>query len=117
MRSRAKATRPRSDAEKERTKDAFKEFLDQLVHQTGKPVSNDVETNIKYWMGEIDKKLTAQLNEIWYAPPTMVISPIKPLRGGIPIELSAAIKKKIVKSGITRSKPPYSEISRVCRRS
>ena len=31
-------------------------------------VSKDVETNIKAWIGEIDKKLSAQLNEIMHDP-------------------------------------------------
>src|SRR5437764_210828 len=31
-------------------------------------VSKDVETNIKYWIGEIDKKLSSQLNEILHHP-------------------------------------------------
>jgi type VI secretion system protein ImpC len=60
-------TRPRSEVEKERTKDAFKEFVSHLV-QPGQVVSKDVETNIKYWIGEIDKKLSAQLNEIMHHP-------------------------------------------------
>jgi type VI secretion system protein ImpC len=35
--------------------------LDQIV-------SRDVETNIKYWIAEIDKKLSAQLNEVMHHP-------------------------------------------------
>ena len=42
---------------------------------------------------------------------------LKEKLGGIPIELSAAIRNTIVNIGITRSSPPYSAISRVCRRS
>ena len=57
------------------------------------------------------------MNDIWYAPCKIVNSPMKPLSGGIPIELSAAIRNTIVNTGITFSSPPYSEISRVCRRS
>ena len=34
----------------------------------GQVVSKDVETNIKYWIGEIDKKLSAQLNEVMHHP-------------------------------------------------
>ena len=48
-------------------KDYFKQFLDQVV-KPGQVVSKDVETNIKTWIGEIDKKLTAQLNEIMHDP-------------------------------------------------
>jgi type VI secretion system protein ImpC len=59
------ATRPQSDKEAERNKDAFKQFIDQAV-KPGQVISKDVETNIKYWIAEIDKKLTAQLNEIMH---------------------------------------------------
>ncbi len=38
---------------------------------------------------------------------------MKPLSGGIPIELDAAIGNTIVNTGITFNSPPYSEISRV----
>jgi len=55
-----KATRPQSEKEQERAKDYFRQFLDQAV-KPGQVVSKDVETNIKTWIGEIDKKLTAQL--------------------------------------------------------
>ncbi len=36
--------------------------------QPGQVVSKDVETNIKLWIGAIDQKLTAQLNEILHTP-------------------------------------------------
>lgn len=61
------ATRPQSSAEANRTKDYFKQFLDQVV-EPGKVVSKDVEKNILHWMGEIDKTLSAQLNEIMHHP-------------------------------------------------
>jgi type VI secretion system protein ImpC len=61
------ATKPQSDGEKQRNKTYFRQFLDQVV-QPGQVVSKDVETNIKYWIGEIDKKLSSQLNEIMHAP-------------------------------------------------
>lgn len=61
------ATKPQSDGEKQRNKKYFRQFLDQMV-QPGQVVSKDVETNIKFWIGEIDKKLSAQLNEIMHAP-------------------------------------------------
>jgi type VI secretion system protein ImpC len=60
-----KATRPQSDKEAERAKDYFRQFLDQAV-KPGHVISNDVETNIKYWIAEIDKKLSAQLNEVMH---------------------------------------------------
>src|SRR5688572_28137839 len=59
------ATRPQSAKEKDRAKDYFKQFLDQVV-KPGQVVSKDVETNIKFWIGELDKKLSAQLNEIMH---------------------------------------------------
>jgi type VI secretion system protein ImpC len=57
------ATRPQNAKEAERAKSYFQQFLGQVV-KPGQVVSNDVEANIKYWIGEIDKKLTSQLNEI-----------------------------------------------------
>ena len=57
----------RSDQEADRAKDYFRQFLDQVV-KPGQVVSKDVETNIKAWIAEIDKKLSAQLNEILHDP-------------------------------------------------
>jgi type VI secretion system protein ImpC len=62
-----KATRPQSDKESERARDYFKQFLDQVV-KPGQVVSKDAETNIKSWIAQVDKKLTAQLNEIMHDP-------------------------------------------------
>lgn len=45
----------------------FEEFIKSAV-KPGMVVSKDVETNIKYWIGEVDKKLTAQLNEVMHHP-------------------------------------------------
>jgi type VI secretion system protein ImpC len=61
------ATRPQSDREATRAKDYFRQFLDHAI-QPGQVVSKDVETNVKYWIGEIDKKLSAQLNEVMHQP-------------------------------------------------
>jgi type VI secretion system protein ImpC len=61
------ATRPQTDAEADRAKLYFRQFLDQIV-KPGQVVSKDVETNIKFWIGEIDKKLSAQLNEAMHHP-------------------------------------------------
>src|SRR6516225_2642060 len=60
-------TKPLNDKEQERNKDYVGQFLRQVV-QPGQVISKDVETNIKYWIAEIDKKLSAQLNEIMHAP-------------------------------------------------
>jgi type VI secretion system protein ImpC len=61
------ATRPQSEKEADRAKGYFKQFLEGVV-KPGQVVSKDVETNIKYWVGEIDKKLSSQLNEIMHHP-------------------------------------------------
>src|SRR3954471_6858309 len=62
-----KATRPQSDGEQQRARDYFRQFLGQVV-KPGQVVSKDVETNIKTWIGEIDKNLTTQINEIIHDP-------------------------------------------------
>jgi type VI secretion system protein ImpC len=61
------ATRPQDEQEADRSRTYFKQFLEGVV-QPGQVVSKDVETNIKYWIGEIDKKLSAQLNAIVHHP-------------------------------------------------
>jgi type VI secretion system protein ImpC len=61
------STRPQDKSEAERTKTYFRRFLDQVI-QPGQVVSNDVEANIKHWIGEIDKKLSSQLNEVMHHP-------------------------------------------------
>ncbi len=57
------ATRPQDDGEARRAKVYLKQFLDQVV-KPDQVVSSDVETNIKFWIGELDKKLSSQLNEV-----------------------------------------------------
>src|SRR5262245_16456406 len=61
------ATKPQSNKEAERAKGYFKQFLEGVV-KPGQVVSKDVETNIKYWIAEIDKKLSGQLNEVMHHP-------------------------------------------------
>ncbi|HVK15392.1 MAG TPA: type VI secretion system contractile sheath large subunit [Fimbriiglobus sp.] len=61
------ATRPQSQKEADRARGYFKQFLEGAV-KPGQVVSKDVEANIKYWIGEIDKKLSAQLNEVMHHP-------------------------------------------------
>src|SRR5438132_9237882 len=56
-------TKPLDDKERERNKDYVGQFLKQIV-VPGQVVSKDVETNIKFWIAEVDKKLSSQLNEI-----------------------------------------------------
>src|SRR5947209_9765981 len=60
-------TKPYDEQERERNKDYVGQFLKQIV-QPGQVISKDVETNIKYWIAEIDKKLSSQLNEVMHAP-------------------------------------------------
>jgi type VI secretion system protein ImpC len=60
-------TKPFDDQERERNKDYIGQFLRGVV-QPGQVVSKDVETNIKYWIAEVDKKLSAQLNEVMHHP-------------------------------------------------
>jgi type VI secretion system protein ImpC len=60
-------TKPLDEKERERNRDYVGEFLRKVV-APGQVVSKDVETNIKYWIAEIDKKLSAQLNEVMHHP-------------------------------------------------
>jgi type VI secretion system protein ImpC len=61
------ATKPQDQKEADRAKDYFKQFLGQVV-KPGQVISKDVETNVKFWIGEIDKKLSSQLNEVMHHP-------------------------------------------------
>ena len=60
-----KDTKPQDDRERERNKDYIAEFLRHIV-KPGQAVSKDVESTIKYWIGAIDNKLSAQLNEVMH---------------------------------------------------
>lgn len=61
------ATRPQDQREADRARGYFKQFLEGVV-RPGQVVSKDVEATVKYWIGEIDKKLSAQLNEVMHHP-------------------------------------------------
>ncbi|MBA4191469.1 MAG: type VI secretion system contractile sheath large subunit [Planctomycetaceae bacterium] len=61
------ATRPQDRQESDRARGYFKQFLDQVV-QPGQVVSKDVEQNIKFWIAQLDKKLSDQLNEVIHHP-------------------------------------------------
>ena len=61
------ATRPQDQAEADRVKDYFKQFLDRVI-QPGQVVSKDVEKNIKHWIAQVDQKLSVQLNEVMHNP-------------------------------------------------
>src|SRR5260221_84249 len=56
-----------TDEDTKRAKTYCRQLLDQVV-QPGQVVSKDVESNIKYWIAQIDKKLSSQLNEIMHDP-------------------------------------------------
>src|SRR5438445_9529672 len=58
-------TKPMDAREREKNKDYIGQFLKQIV-QPGQVISKDVETNIKFWVAEIDKKLSSQLNEVMH---------------------------------------------------
>jgi type VI secretion system protein ImpC len=58
-------TKPQDQKERERNRTYIDEFLRKAV-QPGQVVSKDVETNIKYWITEIDKKLSAQTSAIMH---------------------------------------------------
>ncbi|MCC6419896.1 MAG: type VI secretion system contractile sheath large subunit [Gemmataceae bacterium] len=60
-----KTTRPRTDQESQRTRNYLEEYVRHLI-QPGMVVSKDAEANIKYWIKEIDKKLTDQLNAVMH---------------------------------------------------
>jgi type VI secretion system protein ImpC len=60
------AARPDDQMARARTKSAFEEFLGHVV-KPDQVVSKDVEANVKSWINEIDKKLSAQLSEIMHA--------------------------------------------------
>jgi type VI secretion system protein ImpC len=60
-----KATKPRSDVQIETAKRSLTEFVGKLM-EPGAVVSKDVEKTINYWIAEIDKKISAQLNEIMH---------------------------------------------------
>ena len=59
------ATRPQDTSEAARAKSYLKQFLDQIV-KPDQVVSKDVEQNIKYWIAQVDKKLSDQLNEVMH---------------------------------------------------
>jgi type VI secretion system protein ImpC len=61
------ATKPQTDKEAARAKDYFTQFLGQVV-KPGQVISKDVEKNIKFWISQIDQKLSLQLNEIMHTP-------------------------------------------------
>src|SRR5262245_1825917 len=60
-------TKPINEKERESNKDVIGQFLKHVV-KPGEVISKDVETNIKFWIAAIDKKLSGQLNEVMHAP-------------------------------------------------
>src|SRR5262245_61391705 len=61
------AARPDDQMARARTRDAVQQFLDMVV-KPGQVISKDADDNIKAWIIAIDKKLSAQVNEIMHDP-------------------------------------------------
>src|SRR5439155_25109438 len=58
-------TKPTDDTERKRNKQFIEEVIRHaLAAKPGSVIAGDVERTIKLWQAEIDKKLSAQLNEI-----------------------------------------------------
>ncbi|MFI4874875.1 MAG: type VI secretion system contractile sheath large subunit [Blastopirellula sp. JB062] len=58
-------TRPLDDAEMELNKSYIEEFVRQAAKDQTK-VSKDAATKINFWIAELDKKISAQLNEVMH---------------------------------------------------
>jgi len=62
-------TKPADTTERQRNKQFIEEVVRQaLAAKPGSVVAGDVERTIKLWQAEIDKKLSAQLNEVMHHP-------------------------------------------------
>src|SRR5438067_5867890 len=61
------ATRPLDDSARDRTKTFLEGFIAEAV-KPGQVISKDVEATINYWIKEIDRKLSAQLNQVMHEP-------------------------------------------------
>jgi len=60
-------TRALDDEERERNKVYIEQFVRNAL-ESEQVISKDVESTINTWIAEIDKKLTAQLNEVMHHP-------------------------------------------------
>jgi type VI secretion system protein ImpC len=58
---------PDDEQERQRNRDLLGEFLRQVL-QPGQVVGNDVENNVKRWVAEIDRKLSAQVGQVLHHP-------------------------------------------------
>lgn len=63
----SKGFRTETKKEQAQARSYLKQFLDEAV-KPGQVVSKEVMDNIEFWIASIDKKLTAQLNEILHHP-------------------------------------------------
>jgi type VI secretion system protein ImpC len=61
------AATPQDMKEREASKSYVERFLREVV-KPGQVIYKDVEHTINYWVAEIDKKLSAQLNEVMHEP-------------------------------------------------
>ena len=59
------STRALDDTERDRNKTYVEQFV-QNVMSGQEVVSKDVEESIEYWIAELDKKLSSQLNEVMH---------------------------------------------------
>ncbi|MCI0682787.1 MAG: type VI secretion system contractile sheath large subunit [Gemmataceae bacterium] len=62
-----KETGPQDEAEAERTKSHIRRLLDQAV-KPDQAAQDDAERGIKSWISDIDRSLSAQLNEVMHHP-------------------------------------------------
>jgi type VI secretion system protein ImpC len=60
-----KYTKPQSPTEESNNKKYIEQFIRQAV-KPGQVISKDVENTVKLWIAEIDKKVSAQLNEVMH---------------------------------------------------
>lgn len=61
------STRALDDPERQRNRTYIEEFVGNVL-RSEKIIPSNVEATIKYWIAELDEKLTAQLNEVMHYP-------------------------------------------------
>jgi type VI secretion system protein ImpC len=62
------ATKPRSDEQREANRGVIEALVQQALARSGGAVSGDVERTVKAWQADIDRKISAQLNEVLHHP-------------------------------------------------
>src|SRR4051812_13868078 len=61
------AFKPKNDREADSARDIIKGFVEQALRPSP-PISINVRTTIRYWIADLDHKLSVQLNEILHQP-------------------------------------------------